>query len=256
MRYRSLTLTWRSSHSSADSNDRPSHVREGAFAPSTKSSPETEFVSRPDIAVIPVDNDVDSASSSSPPPVATSTIIAETADDLPGELVSISPSQRSWISLSQALSDGPSSPRSSEEEARSTLSSNGFLPVSHGPRGKKEANKDEMRQTFVGVKGTLTTLKRFSTLPRTPTLSSKAPTVPPRSASPSPPPAISPPLAPASRPPRPKIRSNLPTSMWGQDVVGLPTALERAMGYADKINDLAKYDCGLADWVVATKLKG
>lgn len=244
-----------SSHTSAESNDWPTHVREGAFEPST--SPSTDSASPQDLTIRIVGKDVDPIMATRSQPVVTSPAVLAPPDDLLDETISISPAQKSWISLSQALSEGPTSSRSSFDEARPLPPSGSFAPASSGLRGKKEGAKDELRPSLAatGVKGALTNLKRFSTLPRTPSVSSKAPSVEPKSASPSPPVAAAP-LPPAPRPPRPKIRSNWPSSMSCRDVVVLPTALERSLGYAHKINDLAKYDCGLGDWVVYTKQKG
>ena len=41
-----------------------------------------------------------------------------------------------------------------------------------------------------------------------------------------------------------------------RDVVSQKTSLERAQGYARKINELAMYDCGLSDWLIAVKERG
>jgi hypothetical protein len=40
------------------------------------------------------------------------------------------------------------------------------------------------------------------------------------------------------------------------DVLHRRSAVERATGYANKINELAMYDCGLGDWVTSMKEKG
>ncbi len=41
-----------------------------------------------------------------------------------------------------------------------------------------------------------------------------------------------------------------------KDVLAKKTSLERAIGYADKINEPSMYDCGLGDWVVSMKERG
>jgi hypothetical protein len=41
-----------------------------------------------------------------------------------------------------------------------------------------------------------------------------------------------------------------------RDVLAKKTAAERAIGYANKINELALYDCGLGDWVTTVKERG
>ncbi|KAL5487812.1 hypothetical protein ACEPAI_5920 [Sanghuangporus weigelae] len=50
-----------------------------------------------------------------------------------------------------------------------------------------------------------------------------------------------------------KIRSRWPDAMQFADVLAKRTPLERSLGYARKINELANHDPGLGDWVVATK---
>jgi hypothetical protein len=40
------------------------------------------------------------------------------------------------------------------------------------------------------------------------------------------------------------------------DVVVKKNALDRSVGYAQKINELYMYDCGLGDWIVETRYKG
>lgn len=41
-----------------------------------------------------------------------------------------------------------------------------------------------------------------------------------------------------------------------KDVLVHRSASDRATGYANKINELAMYDCGLSDWVFAVKHRG
>ncbi|KAL5527621.1 hypothetical protein ACEPAG_6422 [Sanghuangporus baumii] len=50
-----------------------------------------------------------------------------------------------------------------------------------------------------------------------------------------------------------KIRSRWPDAMQFADVLAKRTPLERSLGYARKINELANHDPGLGDWVVTTK---
>ncbi|TFK55866.1 hypothetical protein OE88DRAFT_1767163 [Heliocybe sulcata] len=93
-------------------------------------------------------------------------------------------------------------------------------------------------------------LKRFSSLPRTPSgasgghSSSAASTRTPS------------PHRPAQPAFRPKITSKWPNAMYYGDVVTRKSALERALGYAHKINDLAMHDCGLGAWVLAKRHPG
>ncbi|KAG9317263.1 hypothetical protein JVU11DRAFT_1457 [Chiua virens] len=95
-------------------------------------------------------------------------------------------------------------------------------------------------------------LKRFSSLPRTPSLMSFNPlSAGSKRSSGTPSPSIA---HSGSQPRLPvrKIRSTHPPAMYFADVVVKRTALERSIGYAHKINDLYSYDCGLADWIAGT----
>jgi hypothetical protein len=44
--------------------------------------------------------------------------------------------------------------------------------------------------------------------------------------------------------------------MQFRDVLNKRSAVERATAYANKINELSMYDCGLGDWVTSVKEKG
>ena len=87
--------------------------------------------------------------------------------------------------------------------------------------------------------GLLTNLKRYSSLPRTPSIKSpisiftRSPT-----------------------PPRRRIRARSPDAMRFRDILNKRSALERAIGYANKINELSMYDCGLGEWVTSMKERG
>jgi hypothetical protein len=112
-------------------------------------------------------------------------------------------------------------------------------------------------------------IKRFSTLPRTPSLSSRSSKSSHRlsagaqlsARSPSPVEPIQLPLSapvPFSSPPRPrhKIRSHYPSAMYCSEVFSRKTAGERCSAYAQKINQLYVYDSGLGDWIIETKIRG
>ncbi|TCD70501.1 hypothetical protein EIP91_003262 [Steccherinum ochraceum] len=47
-----------------------------------------------------------------------------------------------------------------------------------------------------------------------------------------------------------------PRALQYDDVLAKKTPLERCKAYADKINELAEFDCGLSDWIMATKYRG
>ena len=51
----------------------------------------------------------------------------------------------------------------------------------------------------------------------------------------------------------PKVKSAYPEAMYFGDVTQLKSAVQRAIGYANKINELAGHHAGLEDWVRAMK---
>ncbi|KAG6334384.1 hypothetical protein ID866_4705 [Astraeus odoratus] len=92
-------------------------------------------------------------------------------------------------------------------------------------------------------------LKRFSTLPRTPSLMSlNRHSIVTKHSSRTPSPSVNHSIPPA-RPPMRRIKSASPPAMNFADVLSKKTALERSLGYARKINELYCYDCGLSDWM-------
>ncbi|KAF8165039.1 hypothetical protein B0H34DRAFT_793474 [Crassisporium funariophilum] len=100
-----------------------------------------------------------------------------------------------------------------------------------------------------------TNLKRFSSLPRTPSLSSRSDrrsSAGTRYSSRTP----SPSLHPVSPPPIQKIRSSNPAALFCHEVHSQRTTSERCIIYASKINELYLYDCGLSEWVVSMKDRG
>jgi hypothetical protein len=55
---------------------------------------------------------------------------------------------------------------------------------------------------------------------------------------------------------RKKIVEQWPVAMQYKDVLEFKTPLERSLGYARKINELAMYDCGLTSWMDAVNTRG
>jgi hypothetical protein len=154
--------------------------------------------------------------------------------------------------LSATLSDSGHSRLSSEYSSISASLSRSASPNSEKtPRSLKRA---------------LTSLKRFSALPRTPSRSPSKSVksldgyTPPRSISSSPG-ALAEPISPPmkhsiSLPPIPiqpaKMISPWPNALHFSDITNKKTPLERSIGYAQKINELYMYDCGLTQWIVTT----
>ncbi|KAI0773824.1 hypothetical protein C8Q74DRAFT_1368373 [Fomes fomentarius] len=131
--------------------------------------------------------------------------------------------------------------------------------IRHGGHGGSDDEKGNGSLAPSAFK-VLTNLKRFSSLPRTPSRSSKSSK---RSSSPDVRRSMSPsiPTVEVDSPPRrriipkPKYSHPWPPAMNPADVVVLRGSRERARGYAMKINELSMYDCGLREWM-ATQSRG
>ncbi|KAI0053089.1 hypothetical protein FA95DRAFT_1065354 [Auriscalpium vulgare] len=220
----------------ANSGDKDAHyhVREGAFPPSKI------LVTPPgDHSVRLVgEASIDHSIRSESPPDILDTTMPLAAEHTGSERSWIPPGRESPLSTraSSRESVRPSPelglPRPILQEQRFTL------------RSKKEAFADEGSPSSSPKKGVLTNMKRFSSLPRTPSLHSEA------SHDSRPSSVYIPPQ------PYPRKRSRWPDAMWCKDVVAKKTALDRAFGYALKINELAMYECGLGEWVSTTKERG
>ncbi|VDC06282.1 unnamed protein product [Peniophora sp. CBMAI 1063] len=148
----------------------------------------------------------------------------------------------SWVTV-QIPSDPPS-------EYSSTAASMEFEPpVPYTPDTEPEATPSPANVSTPGLRsrkegaepsrpsGLSSADKRNSTLPRPPSVSTAR--------TPSPPPT------PWTRPVRRKKISAWPDAMYCRDVMSQRTCLERAKGYAAKINELDQYDCGLSDWLTS-----
>ncbi|KAI9467271.1 hypothetical protein BJY52DRAFT_1182715 [Lactarius psammicola] len=150
--------------------------------------------------------------------------------------------EHSWVSSSNNSSSVSSeSGRHAFEDARPDL-----LQDSNGSPPSIREIAPEDGPSSSPRRGVLTNLKRYSSLPRTPSTRS------PRSARMS---IFTRSSSPES-PSRPRIRARSPDAMQFKDVLAKKTSLERAIGYANKINELSMYDCGLGDWVSSMKERG
>ncbi|KAI9447769.1 hypothetical protein H4582DRAFT_2068362 [Lactarius indigo] len=207
------------------------HIREGAFPPSTilVVPPERQQINYPIFQQI----------------VQTVPVITQPANDDRDPTTAHPPGlrrERSWVSSSNDSSRISSeSGRHGFEDARPDLpqDSDGS-PPSIREIAPEEGPSSSPRR------GVLTNLKRYSSLPRTPSTRSPRSTrmsIFTRSSSPE---SFS----------RPRIRARSPDAMQFKDVLAKKTSLERAIGYANKINELAMYDCGLGDWVASMKERG
>ncbi|OBZ71787.1 hypothetical protein A0H81_08271 [Grifola frondosa] len=234
------------------------HTREGAFPPSTLyTSPPTQlpvattnessYLSHTDdhsIVVVEPRSDVEDESGARNDPVRRSGLELHR--------------ENSWVSMSQDVATHNISPNggkgviraASGSHSSSSSSTPSRLPVPP-PKTIRGSDDERMGSGTSGLRATLSNLKRFSSLPRTPSPISirKSPSSR-QSCTPSPP------VIRSRVSYRPKILCAWPDAMNCQDVVAGRSALERSLGYARKINELAMYDCGLGDWVVAYKGAG
>ncbi|CAL1702154.1 unnamed protein product [Somion occarium] len=237
------------------------HRREGAFPPSSSSV-------SPSLPLADSDQNRQSYSEDVNPPTLLSETIRlcpEPADITSGEgREATAPSlhrEPSWVSLRQEMNriaspNGGSASSESASIRRSMPKSPSVMSSSPPPPPKHDSwQGGEFASTSKpgnSLKVTLSNLKRFSALPRTPSftsLSVASRSQRSRTPSPSYPRNI-------MRSPKPRIKTRYPAALQCQDIVGKKNASERIRLYADRINELAMYDCGLGDWVMTMKLRG
>jgi len=145
--------------------------------------------------------------------------------------------ENSWVGNSNE--SGHASSESGRHASEDVMSGTPQELNGLSPRMKESGLEDGSSETK-RKGGLLTNLKRYSSLPR--------------------PPSRSPRMSIFTRPPSPKspprIRAKSPDTMRYREVLSKRTALEMAIGYAHKINELAMYYCGLGDWVASMKGRG
>ena len=246
------------------------HRREGAFAPSTPSAGSTPNQS-PEVDKLEPQSTLSLHTYSSP--LASSLPVVEPESDVDHE-----PTRRpvvelrresSWVSLHET--DGASSPNGKAqalpEKDRSPSRSPDLrslsLPPLPPPKTGKGVDTDDVRTPLSGsgssnpFKVTLSNLKRFSALPRTPSsisirsLSKTRSSTPRTSREPSPAPALTPKIS-----PRPRIVDPNPPALNFRDITNMKFAHERAQAYAERIKELSMCDPGLQDWIVAMQARG
>ena len=171
--------------------------------------------------------------------------------------------ESSWVSMAQERVQRALSPGRGSTISRSPSTSPSMFSPTPPPKSIHGSLEDVPQASGSSgvIKGALTNFKRFSALPRTPSVTSArakspeaSPQVSPRHSKDAPLPAIPAPLR--RRVPRPRITAEWPDAMSCRDVVTLRTPLERAAGYANKIYELALYDCGLTDWLQDRRYTG
>ncbi|KAH9943018.1 uncharacterized protein BXZ73DRAFT_87461 [Epithele typhae] len=256
----------------------PAHRREGAFPPSRflSSSPSKQSVQSPLPSQSPPQ--IDEATPASSRGAAGGRPVVVVEQDEPEEETAKSEEEvprrpaidlereSSWASLRESvLTKRHSSPNGKTNmlqkpspEVVSRSPSVSHLP-SLPPKSIRGWSDDEKSTSLAPSSfKVLTSLKRFSSLPRTPSRSSRSSkrssTDDPRRSL-SPPPPTPPPQIHVQSPPRkrmvPKIKyvHSWPPAMNPAEIVSLRGSRERAQMYAMKINELSQYDCGLRNWL-------
>lgn len=171
------------------------------------------------------------------------------ADNLPSSLGRSHSPERSHVDPL------PSSPRSDESAAKSWVDPDKTLTRLEEIVPPVPAKNDLQYLDTKSLKNALN-IKRFSSLPRTPSLMSlNRPSIGSKHSSGTPSPSV---VHSASQPKPPvrRTKSAHPPAMYFADVTSRRTALERSIGYAYKINELYNCDCGLGDWIAETRYKG
>ncbi|KAJ7228932.1 hypothetical protein GGX14DRAFT_415824 [Mycena pura] len=232
--------------SSEDSNDETLHRREGAFSPSTISTTPSTSPSdytptpRPVGTIGGLIPDVDEGGKSiGVPSVVIATPRLESLREQSGD---------DWTHVSRDLTTSPSS----EEHMSHSWDS-------HPPPAPSQdgATPSPPPKSF---KTSLTTgLKRFSSLPRTPSPSSKslARSSSTRSQLPSPSAqVVSLPAPTPQMPRRRKIISQYPAALFCGDMRSRKSATERCTLYAQKLNELYVHDSGLSEWLLEVQIRG
>ncbi|RPD61982.1 hypothetical protein L227DRAFT_652141, partial [Lentinus tigrinus ALCF2SS1-6] len=249
---------------------KPVHVREGAFPPSKIiTSPPGSHISHPASATSP---ELPLPRSDARPVVVIEQDETEDEYHETGRRPALElRRESSWVSLSQEMQRDTSPngkaispPNLSVSRTPSSISeASSSSSVSHlpslPPKSIRHGSDEDKHSSSLAPSAfrALTNLKRFSSLPRTPSRSSKSskrspsPDAARRSMSPPPPPILvqSPPRRRVI--PKPKYAHPWPPAMNPADVVVLRGSRERAQAYAMKINELSMYDCGLREWLAA-----
>ncbi|KAJ7117318.1 hypothetical protein C8R43DRAFT_103535 [Mycena crocata] len=248
--------------SGSEDHDETLHRREGAFSPSTISttpstspsdySPTTAHPGRTIDGMIPNMSDGSKSGGSSSSSAVTSPVIIQA----PPRMESVrEASGEEWTYVSRDLTASPSSDGHVSQDRVSW--------ESYSPRHSQEAQGGTPSPPPKSFKTSLATgLKRFSSLPRTPSPSSRSlgRSSSTRSRGRTPSPSVqpeSPPLsAPAQMPRRRKIIALHPSALYSADVTARKSAQERCSMYAQKINELYIHDCGLSKWVLEARMRG
>jgi hypothetical protein len=156
----------------------------------------------------------------------------------------------SWINITPSSSSRVSSTSSDLGKRASINSTPSRSLPSHDHTGSTPSPPPKSPKS-PRVFNALKSLKRLSSsLPRTPSIISGKSSNGPRTPSPSAPPFIPVPIQ------IQKIKSSWPAAMQSSDIYNMRTTSDRCTAYAQKINELYIYDCGLGDWLADVKYRG
>ncbi|EIW76094.1 hypothetical protein CONPUDRAFT_110749 [Coniophora puteana RWD-64-598 SS2] len=239
------------------------HVREGAFPPSRLTKPASP-TSPKEAIKSPTRIGLVKASDTPPPSVVEPPRLHERSRKGSGLDIRHRSrgSDESQTTSSTRSSGAEPSPHTVDSATRTS-----FAPSVPSKGGGGDADYSEFGVELQG-KGRMTNSqwhrKQNSTLPRTPSFASISNRLSVAGSSsgkrssrtPSPSPnSFWERIAPRQVPPSRKIPCAWPAAMQFADVLDRPSALGRSIGYAEKINELYHYDCGLGDWIVDTKAR-
>ncbi|KAI0786411.1 hypothetical protein C8Q75DRAFT_808397 [Abortiporus biennis] len=236
---------------STTQRSRSIHRREGAFPPSTSTSiDQSPSVEKQDVSIQPKSE----LRNKDYPQIPLQESDSNGQSRLPEVEIRRERSQMSIRSLTQR-DRSPESRPSSVDRRRSFSRSPSDLqsPLPPPKPTKTDDNRGAASGSNNSLKATLmTNLKRFSALPKTPSYPSLASVAAEYRDSRTPSPAA----IPRRLSPHPRIKSSNPPALQFNDVLSQRSALERSKGYANKINELAMYDSGLSEWILAMKARG
>ncbi|KAG2152903.1 hypothetical protein DEU56DRAFT_879707 [Suillus clintonianus] len=230
----------------------PAHVREGAFPPSRVCTTDLNCTVSPDQTVVPLPRheSMDDLVATVGHAIDDMGIIRSSDVPPPTVLEPLRRNEnrgnRSGLDI-RRISLTPTPPLDDDGSVENERGPEVLPPL---PAKNEHQSPDERVRSALSI-------KRFSSLPRTPSpMSLNQPSGGSKSSSRTPSPSLVV-HRPVRRvlPPVQKIKSTWPPAMHFADVIVKKNALDRSVGYAQKINELYMYDCGLGDWIVETRYK-
>ncbi|OAX39761.1 hypothetical protein K503DRAFT_769218 [Rhizopogon vinicolor AM-OR11-026] len=226
----------------------PAHVREGAFSPSRICTTDSNVTMSPEqtIAPLPRHDSIDDLVASIGHAIDDMGIMRSSDVPPPTVLEPLRHNETRGCQPGLDIRRVSSTPTPPLESAQSEKGPDVLPPL---------PAKNERQSVDLRVRSALS-IKRFSSLPRTPSrmslnrLSSGS-----KKSSRTPSPSLVGHLETRVLPPVEKVKSANPPAMHFADVIVKKSALDRSLGYAQKINDLYMHDSGLGEWVAETRYK-